>query len=169
MKRMALTAITFGIIAIISAVVTFRSTSTAQEPPVDPGSVGPEGTWNFAVRTADCTTGIPTGTPPAPQLVSYAGGGVYIVEEVNVPPSRRYAGLGVWRHLHGRTYSYALKIAVFNADGTPSGTILVVGEVEHNLDDTLTSSAAGRFYNTAGDLVFSRCTSGIGTRFTGEN
>lgn len=47
--------------------------------------------------------------------------------------------------------------------------IVVNAEVEHNLDDTLTSTAVARFYNAAGDLTVSRCVNSVGTRFTGED
>jgi hypothetical protein len=71
--------------------------------------------------------------------------------------------------LFKRTYALAFKAFQYNADGTSNGRIVVNAEVEHNLDDTLTSTAIARFYKAAGDLIVTRCVNTAGTRFTGEN
>ena len=168
MKRITFTAITFGMMAIITAVVISQSTITAQEPTVDPVKFGIEGTWDVQVTFVDCTTGVPL-FPPGKSLVSYNQGGTYIEEASGTPPSRRYPGLGVWQHVRARTYAVAFKIFQYNADGTSNGRIVVNAEVEYNLDDTLTSTAVARIYNAAGDLIVSRCVNSFGTRFTGED
>lgn len=168
MKRMTFTAITFGMMAIITAVAISQSTLTAQEAPVVPVGGGIVGTWDLQVTFVDCTTGVPL-LPPGRSLVSYNRGGTYIEEASGVPPSRRYPGLGVWQHRRARTYALAFKIFQYNADGTSNGRIVVNAETEHNLDDTLTSTAVARFYNAAGDLTVSRCVNSVGTRFTGED
>jgi hypothetical protein len=181
MKRITFTAITFGMMAIITAVAISQSTITAQEPPVHPVRFRIEGTWDVQVTSVDCTTGVPL-SPPGKSLVSYNQGGTYIEEASGVPPSRRYPGLGVWQRVRAheederegrlpkaRTYALAFKIFQYNADGTSNGRIVVNAEVEHNRDDTLTSSAIARIYNAAGDLTATRCSRSEGTRFTGEN
>lgn len=171
MKRMTFTAITFGMMGIITAVAISQSTITAQEPPVKPARFGIVGTWDMQVTFVDCTTGAPLfpQLPPGKSLVSYNQGGTYIEEASGTPPSRRYPGLGVWRHIRERSYALAFKVFQYNADGTSNGRIVVNAEVEHNLEDTLTSTAVARFYNAAGDLTVSRCVNSVGTRFTGEN
>ncbi|HEX9423800.1 MAG TPA: hypothetical protein VF899_11190 [Pyrinomonadaceae bacterium] len=153
-------------VAIITAVAISQSTITAQEPPVDPVGAGIVGTWDLQVTSVDCTTGVAL-FPPGKSLVMYNQGGTYIEEASGTPPSRRYPGLGVQRHVQARTYALAFKIFQYNADGTSNGRIVVNAEVEHNLDDTLTSTAVARFYNAAGDLIASRCVNSVGTRFTG--
>ncbi len=168
MKRITFTAITFGMMAIITAVAISQSTITAQEPTVGPVKFGIEGTWDLHVTFVDCTTGVPLSTP-GKSLVSYNQGGTYIEEASGVPPSRRYPGLGVWQHVRARTYALAFKAFQYNADGTSNGRIVVNAEVEYNLDDTLTSTAVARIYNASGDLIVSRCVNTVGTRFTGED
>ena len=169
MKRMTFTAITLGIVAIITAVAISQSTITAQEPTAGHVKFGIEGTWDMQVTFVDCTNGVPLSTTPGKSLVSYNQGGTYIEEASGTPPSRRYPGLGVWRHVQARNYAVAFKVFQYNADGTSNGRIVVNAEVEHNLDDTLTSTAVARFYNAAGDLTVSRCVNSVGTRFTGED
>lgn len=73
MKRMTFTAITFGMMAIITAVAISQSTITAQESPVKPVRFGIVGTWDLQVTFVDCTTGVPLFPllPPGKSLVSY--------------------------------------------------------------------------------------------------
>ncbi len=168
LKRMTFTSITFAIMAIVIAFAMSRSTIRAQEPPIEPRGIGIVGTWDLTVTFVDCTTGDPLG-PSGRSLVSFAQGGTYIEEASGTPPSRRYPGLGVWRHFHGRTYEVAFKIFQYNADGTSNGKIVVTSETELNLDDTTTGVAVARIYNAAGNLVASRCVNSVGTRFTGED
>lgn len=167
MKRLTFTSIMLAIIAFATAFATSRSTTRAQEPAA-PAGFKIEGTWDVQTTMVDCTTGVPL-LPPGKSFVSYNQGGTYIEEASGVPSSRRYPGLGVWHHVRGRTYSLAFKTFQYNADGTSNGKIVVNLEVEHNLDDTTTSSAVARIYNAAGDLTGSRCVNAVGTRFTGEN
>jgi hypothetical protein len=168
MKRITFTSITLAIMAIVIAFAISQSTIRAQNPPVDPVGAGIEGTWDVQVTFVDCTTGVPL-FPPGNSLTSFNRGGTYIEEASGVPPSRRYPGLGVWRHDHARVYALAFKIFQYNADGTSNGRIVVNGEVEHNLDDTTSTNALARIYNAAGDLIATRCVKSVGTRFTGEN
>jgi hypothetical protein len=141
-------------------------TVSAQEPPVEPRGFGIVGTWDAEVTLLNCTTGVPL-FPPGRSLVSYVQGGTFIEEASGTPPSMRYPGLGVWMHVRARTYALAFKVFQYNADGTSNGKIVVVTEVEHNLDDTLTSSGSVRLFNAAGDLTATLCVSTTGTRFTG--
>jgi hypothetical protein len=115
MKRITFTAITFGMMAIITAVAISQSTITAQVPPVDPVGFGIAGTWDMQVGPVDCTTGAPLAPPGGrPSLASYAQGGTFIEESSGTPPSRRYPGLGVWRHVVARSYALAFKIFQYN-------------------------------------------------------
>lgn len=141
-------------------------TVSAQQLPVEPKGFGIEGTWDATVTLLNCATGVPL-FPPGQSLISYARGGTYIEEASGTPPSMRYPGLGVWMHVRARTYTLAFKIFQFNADGTSNGKIVIVTEVEHKLDDTLTSSGSARLFNAAGDLIANLCVSTTGTRFTG--
>ena len=153
--------------AIVATFAFSQAVVNAQEPPVVPRGFAIVGTWDLQTTFVDCTSGVPV-MPPGRSLVSYVEGGTYIEEAAGTPSSRRYPGLGVWRHTTGRRYALAFKIFQYNADGTSNGKIVVVADTEHNSDDTLTSSAIARIFNAAGDLVATRCVSVTGTRFTGE-
>ena len=167
MRITTFTTLKYGIIGVVIAIAMAQSAVTAQQP-VDPRGGGIVGTWDLQVSFVDCTTRIPFSPVPGRSLVSYAYGGTYIEEAAATPPSRRYPGLGVWKHLTGRSYALAFKAFQYNADGTSNGTMVVTAETEHNLDDTLTSVASARFYNAAGGLTFTGCVQVNGTRFTGE-
>jgi hypothetical protein len=156
-----------AVVAVAMTLVFSQAVVNAQEPPVMPRGFSIVGTWNLETTFVDCASGAPL-LPPGRSLVSYVDGGTYIEEAVGTPPSFRYPGLGVWRHLNGRHYALAFKILQFNADGTSNGKIVVVADTEHNLDDTLTSAAVARIFNAAGNLVATRCVKVTGTRFTGE-
>jgi hypothetical protein len=132
----------------------------------EPRGFGIVGTWDAEVTLLNCTTGVQL-FPPGRSLVSYVQGGTFIEEASGTPPSMRYPGLGVWMHVRARSYTLAFKVFQYNADGTSNGKIVVVTDVEHNLDDTLTSSGSVRLFNAAGDLTATLCVSTTGTRFTG--
>src|SRR5262249_52956310 len=102
-------------------------------------------------------------------LVAYAQGGVLTDISSGATPSRRYPGLGVWRHLQGRDYQSTFKQFRYNADGTFAGKIIAVVEIKHESDDTLTTSAVGTTYDAAGNVVATVCPTGVAIRFTGEN
>ena len=167
MKHKTFANLEYAIMAAVVTLVLSQVVVNAQEPPVMPKGFSIVGTWDLQTTFVDCTTGGPV-QPPGRSLVSYVEGGTYIEEAAGTPSSRRYPGLGVWRHTTGRRYALAFKIFQYNADGTSNGKIVVVADTEHNLDDTLTSSAVVRIFNATGDLVATRCVSVSGTRFTGE-
>jgi hypothetical protein len=172
MKAITFVAITFVLMAIVTALEIPHSTTAAQEPPVDLGG-GIEGTWLFKGGMVDCTTGVPLGPPPGsqvpPTIASFSRGGTYIQETGNVPPTRRYPGLGVWRHLNARNYALAFLGFQYAADGSFNGKVISNVEVEHNSDDTLSNSAFVTVHNAAGDLTSTFCLKTVGTRFTGED
>lgn len=165
MKR-ALLKLAVGTALTLLMVVGGVQTVSAHKAPFEPRGFGIEGTWDATVTLLNCTTGVPL-FPAGQSLVSYAKGGTYIEEAAGTPPSMRYPGLGVWMHVRARTYTLAFKVFQFNADGTSNGKIVVVADVKHNSDDTLTSSGSARIFNAAGVLVASLCVDTTATRFTG--
>ena len=117
MRIKALRTIKYGIVAIAIALVNAQSGVTAQQP-VESRGGGIAGTWDLQVSFVDCTTGIPVSPVPGRSLVSYVYGGTYIEEAAGTPPSRRYPGLGVWKHVTGRSYELAFKAFQYNAAST---------------------------------------------------
>ena len=71
--------------------------------------------------------------------------------------------------LRGTIYQSTFKEFRYNPDGTFAGKIVAVVNITHELDDTLTTSAVGSFYNAAGQVTATVCPTGVGTRFTGDN
>lgn len=143
-----------------------RGTGIAQNGPVYPDGNKIEGVWDSQLIYRNCATGDVLFTGQS--LVAYAQGGVVTAITSGAAPSTRSPGLGVWTHITGREYQSTFKEFRYNADGTFAGKVIAVVNVTHELDDTLTTSAVGRFYNTAGVLVGMVCPSGVATRFTGE-
>ena len=76
---------------------------------------------------------------------------------------------GVWRHVGGRDYESTFKEFRYNAEGALTGKVIVVVQITHEADDTLTTKAVGTFYNSAGVVTSRICPTGVATRFTGEN
>jgi hypothetical protein len=125
-----------------------------------------EGVWDAQLTYRNCATGMVLFTGQS--LTAYARGGVVTTITAGAAPSGRYPGLGVWRHVEGHQYQSTFKEFRYNPDGTFAGKIIAVITITHEPDDTLTTSAVGRFYNAAGELLTTICPSGVATRFTGE-
>jgi hypothetical protein len=153
--------------AIVVALAMSASAVTAQEMPVYPDGNKIEGVWNVQLTYRSCATGAVLFTGQS--LVAYARGGVVTTITSGAAPSGRYPGLGVWRHIAGHAYESTFKEFRYNADGTFAGKIIAVVNITHELDDTLTTSAVGRFYNAAGEVTATICPAGVATRFTGED
>jgi hypothetical protein len=158
----------YGTAAILFVTLAISTPAAiAEDTPVYPDGNKIEGVWNAQVAYRNCTTGVVLFTGQS--LVAYAHGGVVTTITSGAAPSGRYPGLGVWRHVAGHQYQSTFKEFWFNPDGTFGGKIIAVVSITHEPDDTLTTSAVGRFYNAAGAVTATICPTGVGTRFTGEN
>jgi len=160
-------ALKYGATAIFVALAISASAVTAEDTPVYPSGNKIEGVWDAQVTFRDCATGAALFTGQS--LVAYARGGVVTNITQGAAPSGRYPGLGVWSHVSGPDYKSTFKEFRYNSDGSFAGKIIVVVNITHELDDTLTTSAVGRFYDAAGQLTATICPTGVGVRFTGEN
>ena len=160
-------ALKYSILAVVLVLTIWPAKVTPQGLPVEPDGNKIEGVWDSHLTYKDCTTGAVLLTGQS--LVAYAQGGVVTDISSGAAPSRRYPGLGVWRHLQGRDYQSTFKQFRYNSDGTFAGKIIAVVEIRHEMDDTLTTSAVGTIYDAAGNVVSTVCPTGVATRFTGEN
>lgn len=167
MKGKKLRMINLGIMAVVVISAGAQISINAQAPPIYPDGNKIDGVWESQLTYRNCITGAVLFTSSS--LTAYAEGGVMHAVTFGAPPSLRYPGLGVWRHVQGREYESTFKEFRYNADGTFAGKVIAVVQITHELDDTLTTSAVGRFYNAAGTLVGTVCPSGTAARFTGEN
>ena len=156
-----------GATAIFVALAISTSAVIAEDTPVYPDGNKIEGVWDAQVTYRSCTTGAVLFTGQS--LIAYAHGGVLTTITSGAAPSGRYPGLGVWRHVAGHQYQSTFKEFRYNPDGTFAGKIIAVVDITHEPDDTLTTSAVGRFYDAAGIVTATICPTGVGTRFTGEN
>jgi hypothetical protein len=167
MRSKASGTLKYGATVIFVALAISASAVTAQETPVYPDGNKIEGVWDAQLTYRNCTTGAVLFTGQS--LVAYARGGVVTTITQGAAPSLRYPGLGVWRHVVGHEYQSTFKEFRYNPDGTFAGKIVAVVNITHELDDTLTTSAVGSFYNAAGEVTATVCPTGVGTRFTGAN
>jgi hypothetical protein len=156
-----------GVTAILVALAISATAVIAEDTPVYPDGNKIEGVWNAQLTYRSCTTGAVLFTGQS--LVAYARGGVVTTITSGAAPSGRYPGLGVWRHVAGHEYQSTFKEFRYNADGTFAGKIIAVVNITHEPDDTLTTSAVGRFYDATGAVTMTICPTGVGERFTGEN
>ena len=174
MKRMTFTAITFGMMAIITAVAISQSTIRAQNPPVEPVGVGIEGhepslvgVWVTQVTRRNCETGEPIGATSQIQ-VTFAKGGT-LLETVG-PSIFRSPGNGIWKREHGwNEYSFAQRFMRFDAAGVFVGSGVVRAAL--TLDETgnhYTSTATNDILDVNGNVIGSGCATSVSTRFSME-
>ena len=174
MKRMTFTAITFGMMAIITAVAISQSTIRAQNPPVEPVGVGIEGNepslvgvWLTQVTRRNCDTGEPIGATSPIQL-TFAKGGTLL--ETIGPSIFRSPGNGIWKREHGwNEYSFAQRFMRFDAAGVFVGSGVV--RVALTLDETgnhYTATATNDVLDVNGNVIGSGCATSVSTRFSME-
>ena len=169
-KRITFTAITFGILAIITAVAISQSTITAQNPPVDPvGFREPSlvGVWLTQVTRRNCDTGEPIAATGRIQL-TFAEGGTLL--ETIGPSTIRSPGNGIWKREHGwNEYSYALRFMRYDAAGSFIGSGVVRAAL--TLDETgdhYTATATNDVLDVNGNVIGSGCATSVSTRFSME-
>ncbi|MCM3903895.1 MAG: hypothetical protein ND866_19505 [Pyrinomonadaceae bacterium] len=177
MKRMTFTAITFGMMAIITAVAISQSTITAKEPPVGPVVSGQSdeghersrherslvGVWVTQVTRINCDTGA---TIAASQIqLTFAKGGTLL--ETIGPSIVRSPGNGIWKREHGwNEYSFVLRFMRYDAAGSFVGSGVVRAAI--TLDETgdhSTSTATNDVLDAAGNVIASGCATSVSTRF----
>jgi len=123
-----------------------------------------EGVWNVQVTRLDCQTGAVIGTGPA--ILTFVRGGTMHDFGTGRSPSTRSPGYGVWSHGSGRRYSDAFQFFLFNADGTLAGRQIVREQIElSRSENSFTNSASSQILDAGGNVVMTRCSTAIGTRF----
>jgi hypothetical protein len=169
MKRKTFTAITFGIMAIITAVAISQSTITAQNPPVSVGFREPSlvGVWVTQVTRRNCETGEPIAAPGNSQN-TFAKGGTLL--ETIGPSIFRSPGNGIWKRESGlNEYSFALRFMRYDAAGSfvGSGVVRAALTLDETGDHT-TSTATNDVLDVNGNVIGSGCATSVSTRFSGE-
>jgi len=99
MKRFAASR---GAALVLAGLLVLGSGLTATAQSEDDGSPnGLEGTWRVQLTVSNCQTGQVLRTFPA--LFAFAKGGTLTVTTAGQLPSLNTPGLGVWKHMYGRT------------------------------------------------------------------
>ena len=75
---------------------------------------GLEGTWREQLTVRDCDHPDTVLRPSFPTIFAYAKGGMLTVTTSGQLPSASTAGLGVWKHMYGRTYSAVSEFFIFS-------------------------------------------------------
>jgi hypothetical protein len=123
-----------------------------------------EGTWNAQLTVTDCNN--PTTVIRSfPAKFAYAKGGTLTVTTAGQLPSLNTAGLGVWNHLYGRTYSAVSEAFIFNSAGAWTSTqrltrVIVVSRDAKGYTDTV----AVEILDTTGHVMVTGCGTTVASR-----
>ena len=125
------------------------------------------GTWDAEVTIVNCQTGAAiTGFR---STASFNQGGTYVGITGGTSPAERSPELGVWRHLNGNRYQFRFKAYHAPGGGVPVFYDIVTHEIRLDRDNlNYTSAGTSVRYSMSGDLIFSGCSTAVGSRFTLE-
>lgn len=133
-------------------------------PSGNTGARGLVGVWNVQITRLNCVTGAVIGTAPA--MLTYTLGGTMSDAGVQVAPSLRGPGHGVWSFESAGHYSSAFQFFRFNADGTLAGRQVVRSSIEMGEDgETLSNSATAQIFDVSGNVIGTNCSTATATRF----
>jgi hypothetical protein len=169
--RRSFTAAVVPLIAL--AAVLFGASSTAVAQSEESGSArglegtwrnGLEGTWNAQLTVTDCdnpNTVIRT----FPAKFAYSKGGTLTLTTAGQLPSLNTAGLGVWNHMYGRTYSAVSEAFIFNSAGAWTSTqrltrVIVVSRDAKRYTDTV----ALEILDPKGNVIVTGCGTSVASR-----
>jgi hypothetical protein len=125
---------------------------------------GLQGTWNAQLTVTDCQNpNVVLRTFPA--KFSYAKGGTLTVTTAGQLPSLSTAGLGVWNHMFGRTYSAVSEAFLFSSAGAWTSTqrltrVIVVSRDAKRYTDTV----ALEILDTTGHVIVTGCGTSAASR-----
>jgi hypothetical protein len=125
---------------------------------------GLEGTWRAQLTVSDCQNpSVVLRTFPA--KFSYAKGGTLTVTTAGQLPSLSTAGLGIWNHEYGRTYSAVSEAFIFSSAGVWTSTqrlmrVIVVSKDAKRYTDTV----ALEILDTNGNVIVTGCGTSVANR-----
>jgi hypothetical protein len=123
-----------------------------------------EGTWRAQLTVTDCQNpNVVLRTFPA--KFSYAKGGTLTVTTAGQLPSLSTAGLGIWNHEYGRTYSAVSEAFIFSSTGVWTSTqrlmrVIVVSKDAKRYTDTV----ALEILDTSGNVIVTGCGTSAASR-----
>jgi hypothetical protein len=122
---------------------------------------GIEGVWDISVTVRSCTTGAALFTGRVIHMFIDGGSLTEVADRAN-----RSAGLGIWRHLGGRSYASVQKWIEYTAAGGDNGTGVVMRDIELSENgDKFTAKSTSELFNAAGQLISTGCATSTASRF----
>ena len=122
------------------------------------------GTWDVQVTIRDCQTNAEIRTFAS--TTTFMFGGPLIDSTSGVPQAAKTPGHGVWYHAGGNLYRFKFKSFSFNPTGTFIGWTIVTHEASMDPGgNSYESAGTAEFYNPAGSLSGTGCSSTTATRF----
>jgi len=168
MRNMTLTAIKYGIMAIVIALAISQTTVTAQDGEEPERSI--EGVWRVRITPHNCVTGVPIPTAAFEALFTFHKGGTMSAwTQNNVITVTRSPAHGLWKRESGWSdykfkfihLRYSLTTGELLARQEGGGT-LVLGES----GDEFTSDGSSRSFDVNGNQIGTGgCSNMVGTRF----
>ena len=128
------------------------------------GSNGLEGTWRAQLTVSDCQNpNVVLRTFPA--KFSYAKGGTLTVTTAGQLPSLSTAGLGIWNHEYGRTYSAVSEAFIFSSAGVWTSTQRLMRVIMVSNDaKRYTDTVALEILDTNGNVIVTGCGTSVASR-----
>lgn len=133
----------------------------SSDRPLSPNRI--EGTWNVRVRITVCATGATITSLDAMGI--FGGKGAF--HDTNATnPALRSPGFGYWERVSGDQYYFAFRYFRFDPAGNNIGSAIVRHNVVLSpLGNTYTSSGTSEFYDAAGNLINTGCSTSTASRF----
>ena len=122
------------------------------------------GTWDVQVTIRDCQTNAEIRTFAS--LTAFMFGGTLIDSTSGMPQAAKTPGHGVWNHAGGNLYRFKFKSFSFGPTGTFTGWTIITHHASMDPGgNSYESAGTAEFYNSAGILVGTGCSSTTATRF----
>jgi hypothetical protein len=151
-------------VVLVIAILTIISPGTRAAAQDDGSHNGLEGTWRLQLTVRDCQTGAVQRTFPA--LAAFSKGGTLTLTTAGQLPSLSTAGLGVWRHTEGHSYSAVSEAFVFSPAGAWIQTHRLTRAIDIGDDgDEFTDTVALEILDTNGNLIVRGCATSVANRF----
>jgi hypothetical protein len=153
----------FGAVIVLLALSGAQIPVSAQPAQEQRGQEeqGIEGVWDISVTVRSCATGAALFTGRVIHIFIDGGSLTEVADRAN-----RSAGLGIWRHLGGRSYASVQKWIEYTAAGGDNGTGVVTREIELSENgDKFTAKSTSELFNAAGQLISTGCATSTATRF----
>jgi hypothetical protein len=153
-----------GLLAFASVLlISLAQPMNAREPSGERGKL--IGTWFTTVTLRDCGSNQELGVFPSlfPSLGTFASGGTLTDTTTGFSPALRSPGHGTWEQTGRNKYSSISLAFLFSPAGEWTGTQRITQDIEIK-NNRFTSTAAVRFFDTAGNLTRKGCATATASR-----